>query len=215
MSSVPRKRATVQLAINRDGSVASATLVSPGFVLRASLPLHSSVPGQPQGPAEPVLPPPPSFPGERRPVSECTLCLFLHQLKVHSLRELLSDHVLDYFFLNPCPSPPHTFQLGQLPQEKFSGSLLASSQDFREKNQVYDSVIVSDEWKLCLIEKYTLRWARSFFSESSQTPSPYVTLTPDNYMSALFCSYFANIPLLSHNFSTATSKQDFKIWPAW
>ena len=84
-----------------------------------------------------------------------------------------------------------------------------------KKNQVYDSVIVLDEWKLCVIEKCTLRWARSFFSESSQTPSPYVTLTRDNYMSALFCSYFANIPLLSHNFSTATSKQDFKIWPAW
>ena len=58
---------------------------------------------------------------------------------------------LIFFFLNPCPSLPHTLQLGQLRQEKFSGSLLVSSQDFREKNQVYDSVIVLDEWKLCLI----------------------------------------------------------------
>lgn len=144
MSSVPPKRATVQLAINKDGSVASAASVSPGSVLRASLPLHSSVPGQLQGPAEPVLPPPPVL-GERRPVSECTLCLFLHQRKVRFIERITFWPCPWLFFLNPCPSPPHTFQLGQLPQEKFSGSLLTSSQDFREK-------------KSSLWQCYCLRW---------------------------------------------------------
>lgn len=103
-------------------------------------------------------------------------------------RESLSDHVLD-FFLNPCPSFPHTFQLGQLHQEKFSGSLLVSSQGFREKNQVYDSVIVFDEWKLCLImslngPEVSLNLHRLHLLSLRDFPA---NSTRDSYMRALLC----------------------------
>ena len=51
MSSVPPKKSTVQLAVNKDGSVTLAKLVSPGFLPGLSLTSsysHSQVPGQPR-----------------------------------------------------------------------------------------------------------------------------------------------------------------------
>lgn len=94
-----------------------------------------------------------------------------------------------FFFLNPCPSFPHTFQLGQLHQEKFSGSLLVSSQGFREKNQVYDSVIVFDEWKLSLImslngPEVSLNLHRLHLLSLCDFPA---NSTRDSYMRALLC----------------------------
>ena len=103
-------------------------------------------------------------------------------------RELLSDCVLDFFFLILVHLFPTPSNLASYVRKCFQAHFW-SPQGFREKDQVYDSVIVSDEWKLCLImplngPEVSLNLHRLHLLSLCDFPAK---STGDNYMRALLC----------------------------